>query len=416
MIVTLTPAFIATQLIVPEGKLRREFCDSVVRGLLIEARSTPYSVPTWYLRHKLNSKTAYDRLGTIKELTIPQARKLATQKKVEHAPFAKVAPEQKPALGEMKLDVFWTEHFLPYAKIHKRSWARDEVTYRIRIKPKFGDTKLLDITRYAVQQFQNELSKEKLSPASIDHHPKLLRRLLNLAVQWDMLEKNPLRGIELLNVDNQVEHYLKEDELQRLLEVLRTHENRSVCLLLMFLLSTGARSNEARQAKWSQIDTENAVWRIPAANSKSKKTRAVPLNESALWVLEEIGTRDKFEVVFVNPETGEAYTPVTHAWYRIRKLAGIPHLRIHDLRHSFASLLVSGGRSLYEVQQILGHSDPKVTMRYAHLSSKALQEAANTASVIVPRATPNAAPEVKEVEAIQAETPTAEILQFPRAA
>jgi integrase len=316
----------------------------------------------------------------------------------------------------MKLDVFWTEHFLPYAKIHKRSWARDEVTYRIRIKPKFGDTKLLDITRYAVQQFQNELSKEKLSPASIDHHPKLLRRLLNLAVQWDMLEKNPLRGIELLNVDNQVEHYLKEDELQRLLEVLRTHENRSVCLLLMFLLSTGARSNEARQAKWSQIDTENAVWRIPAANSKSKKTRAVPLNESALWVLEEIGTRDKFEVVFVNPETGEAYTPVTHAWYRIRKLAGIPHLRIHDLRHSFASLLVSGGRSLYEVQQILGHSDPKVTMRYAHLSSKALQEAANTASVIVPRATPNAAPEVKEVEAIQAETPTAEILQFPRAA
>jgi integrase len=184
----------------------------------------------------------------------------------------------------------------------------------------------------------------------------------------------------------------------------------------MFLLSTGARSNEARQAKWSQIDTENAVWRIPAANSKSKKTRAVPLNESALWVLEEIGTRDKFEVVFVNPETGEAYTPVTHAWYRIRKLAGIPHLRIHDLRHSFASLLVSGGRSLYEVQQILGHSDPKVTMRYAHLSSKALQEAANTASVIVPRATPNAAPEVKEVEAIQAETPTAEILQFPRAA
>jgi hypothetical protein len=68
-------------------------------------------------------------------------------------------------------------------------------------------------------------------------------------------------------------------------------------------------------------------------------------------------------------------------------------LRIHDLRHSFASLLVSGGRSLYEVQQILGHSDPKVTMRYAHLSAKALQAAANTASVIVPRVTPNAAPE-----------------------
>jgi len=109
-------------------------------------------------------------------------------------------------------------------------------------------------------------------------------------------------------------------------------------------------------------------------------------------------------------------TPVTHAWYRIRKLAGIPNLRIHDLRHSFASLLVSGGRSLYEVQQILGHSDPKVTMRYAHLSTKALQAAADTASVIVPRAAPNAAPEAKEAEAIPAASPTAEILQFPKAA
>jgi hypothetical protein len=78
--------------------------------------------------------------------------------------------------------------------------------------------------------------------------------------------------------------------------------------------------------------------------------------------------------------------------------------------------LVSGGRSLYEVQQILGHSDPKVNMRYAHLSTKALQEAANTASVIVPRAAPNAAPEAKEVEATPAESSTAEILQFTKAA
>lgn len=113
----------------------------------------------------------------------------------------------------------------------------------------------------------------------------------------DMLDKNPLRGFQLLNVDNQIEHYLKEDELQRLLEVLRTDDNRTVCLLLMFLLCTGSRSNEARQAKWSQIDTENAVWRIPASNSKSKKVRSVPLNDSSLWVLEQVGTRDKFDVV-----------------------------------------------------------------------------------------------------------------------
>lgn len=82
--------------------------------------------------------------------------------------------------------------------------------------------------------------------------------------------------------------------------------------------------------------------------------------------------------------TGKHQLSITRPWYRIRKAAGVK-IRIHDLRHGFASMLVSGGRSLYEVQQILGHSDPKVTMRYAHLSSKTLQEAANAGSVIVPR-------------------------------
>ena len=70
-------------------------------------------------------------------------------------------------------------------------------------------------------------------------------------------------------------------------------------------------------------------------------------------------------------------------WTRLRAKAGLPHLRIHDLRHQFASFLVNSGRSLYETQQILGHSDPKVTMRYSHLSSKALQEAANCASIMI---------------------------------
>jgi integrase len=414
MIVTLTPAFIATQLIVPAGLKKMEFRDSVVRGLLIEARSTPDSVPTWCLRQKVAGKNYFDFLAPLPELTVAQARKLATQKKGERLASAKQAPEQKPAVGEMSLDAFWTDHYLPHAKIHKRSWVRDEQLYRIRIKPRFGNCKLSEITRYAVQQFQDDLSKEKLSPSSIDHHARLLKRMLGLSVSWDLLDRNPLKGFQLLNVDNQIEHYLKEDELQRLLEVLRTHENRPVCLLLMFLLSTGARSNEARQALWSQIDVENAVWRIPAANSKSKRTRAVPLNDSALWVLEQIGTRDVGGVVFANPETGAAYTPVTHAWYRIRKLAGVPHLRIHDLRHTFASLLVSGGRSLFEVQSILGHSDPKVTMRYAHLSTKALQAAANTASVLLPKATPPAAPAGQE--AVAEAAPTAAILPFPRAA
>ena len=415
MIVNLTSAFLQSGLVVPVGKKRQEFCDSTVRGLLIEVRCTEQSTPTFYLRYKRDGKTAYDRLGNIQELTLTQARKLATLRKAEHASEAKQAPEVEVAQGEVTLDDFMCNHYMPHAKNQKRSWLRDDQLYRIRIKPKFGHLPLKNISRYEVQKFHNELGNEGLSPASADHHVKLMRRVLNVAIQWDMLERNVLKNIPLLMVDNQVENYLKEDQLVRLVEVLRTDANRPVCHILMFLLSTGSRLNEAIQAKWSQVDMENGVWRIPATNSKSKRTRSVPLNDSALWVLEQAKLQGEFDCIFANPETGKPFVTITRVWYRIRKQVGISHLRIHDLRHSFASLLVSGGRSLYEVQQILGHSDPKVTMRYAHLSTKALQAAASSASVFVPKREPKQ--EVVEMaEVISVPKTTAQILRLQRTA
>jgi integrase len=173
------------------------------------------------------------------------------------------------------------------------------------------------------------------------------------------------------------------------LAVLRTHENRGVCNVALFLLSTGARCNEALSARWEHVDVANRVWRIPATNSKSKRMRSVPLNDAALDVLSEIENREGF--LFVNPKTGTRRSTISKSWERIRTLAGLPHLRLHDLRHQFASMLVNGGRSLYEVQQILGHSDMKVTERYAHLSKKTLQDAANSASVVIRGASEEAA-------------------------
>jgi integrase len=106
----------------------------------------------------------------------------------------------------------------------------------------------------------------------------------------------------------------------------------------------------------------------------------VPLNESALDVLDQLGTEGKFDHLFVSDKTGAKLAFVHKSWNRIRLLAELPHLRIHDLRHQYASFLVNSGRSLYEVQKILGHSSHSVTERYAHLSSKSLMDAANTAS------------------------------------
>ena len=97
--------------------------------------------------------------------------------------------------------------------------------------------------------------------------------------------------------------------------------------------------------------------------------------------MDELDTEGTFDYLFVNRRTGKPYVNIMKVWSKLRRKAGLEHVRIHDLRHQYASFLVNGGRSLYEVQAILGHSDPSVTQRYAHLSTKSLQEAANSASV-----------------------------------
>jgi integrase len=413
-IVQFTKEFMATGLVCPSHMKRIEF--SVAGGpggLFAECR--PNAVPVWYVRMKNAKRTnVYKRLGTFAELTLKQAINQAALLKAEHAQAAKQAPEQKLAQGEMTLDTVWREHYYPFACLHKRSHSRDEQLYRIRIKPRFGDCKLSEITRYAVQQFQNDLSKEKLSPASQDHHLRLFARILSFSVEIGLLEKNVLKGIKLLMVDNQLHDVADAQQLQRLVEILRTDSNRPVCNILMFLLSTGARLGEARRATWDHVDVERGLWTIPAATAKSKKARTVPLNQSAMYVLEEAGKMKKFETIFANPKTGKPFVTITRVWYRLRKEAGISKMRIHSCRHQFADSVLQNGGSLYSVQILLGHSDPRVSQRYAKLSMEAQRAAANGASVLMPRATQEPAPEASAIPA--AATPTAAILPFPRAA
>ena len=390
-VLNLTSAFMATGLICPDDKKHIEYCDTEVPGLLIECRSSANAIPTWYLRYKADGKTAYTRLGNVQELGLAQARKQAITLKAEHLLSSKrPAPAVEPRTS-MVLSTFFSEHYMPYAFLHKRSAKKDEQLFRLHIGPRFGALPLDKISRREVAIFHNDLRAKGQSAASADHSLKLLRRALNLAVQWEFLEKNPLVGIALFNEANGVENYLDDAAVQRLVAVLRTDRNRTVSLLLMFLLSCGARKGSAMQAQWCEIEMDNRVWKIPAVNSKTKRSASVPLNDSAMWVLDQLDTRGKSEYLFVNKRTGKPFTSIRTVWRRISKEAklnntanGGKNVRVHDLRHTFASMLVSAGRSLYQVQQILGHSDPKITMRYAHLSAKTLQEAANAASVLVP--------------------------------
>jgi len=162
----------------------------------------------------------------------------------------------------------------------------------------FGGKLLNQISRQQIQSFHTALRESGLAAATANHQVKLLRRALNLAVEWGMLEKNPAAQISLFAEDNKVENYLDQEELERLLTVLRTDRNRPVCHIVLFLLSTGARLNEALQARWRQCDRVNHVWRIPASNSKSKKIHSVPLNDAALDILNQLDTEGRYEYLF----------------------------------------------------------------------------------------------------------------------
>jgi integrase len=376
-VMQLTQALVLSLPSCPESKSRIELCDTAVKGLYIEVRATRSDSGTFYLRYKNEEKkTAHKKLGLTTEMTLAEARTIAKQLK------AKLLQGYNPKVVQEKSTVmtfaaFFTAHYLPHVKQHNRSWKNDEQMFNTRLRALFGDIPLDKFKKADAQRFHAKLMEECLKPATCDHYLKLLRRVLNVAVDWEVITANPLARVQLFNADNRLERYLGEEELDRLLEVLYNDENRMVCSILLFLLTTGARLGEALNAKWCDIDT-NRQWRIPQAQSKSKKQRYIPLNDVAMHVLDAVGTKTNYEYIFINLGTGERYRCIKKTWTRLRKEAGLSNIRIHDLRHQYASMLVNEGRSLYEVQQLLGHSDPKVTERYAHLAPSTLQQAANS--------------------------------------
>ena len=152
--------------------------------------------------------------------------------------------------------------------------------------------------------------------------------------------------------------------------------------IISMLILTGARKREVLDAKWEDLDMERNIWRIPT--TKAGKARIVPLSDAASVLLIKLRQRKCCAHAFANPATLKPYSSVYYYWHTARKEAGLSDVRIHDLRHSFASFLVNAGRSLYEVQTLLGHTQIKTTHRYAHLSTTSLRSASNEISLAVP--------------------------------
>jgi integrase len=380
-----------TGLVCPEHLSHIEFTDETRTGLYIEVRSTSQGQGTFWYRFKDDSnRTARIKIGRTTDVTLQQAKDQVAILRAKKQLGQDIAGEERKRKQSITWDELFCSWYLPHAKQHLRSWGNLEEMHRLRISDQFGNKKLNQITKYQIQAFHASLKDQGLSPATADHHLKLIRQALNLAVEWDLLKVNPAAKIRLFNHDNKEERLMSDSELQRLMAVLDRDgkKGRNARLAVKFLLMTGARVNEALHAKWSDIDRKNRTWQIQATNSKSKRRRSVPLNDAAISVLDTLESEGKSEWVFTSCRDDglQRLTTINKVWGRLRKAADLEHVRLHDLRHMQASMLINSGHSLYVVQKVLGHSSADVSSRYSHLSTHTLQDAANSVGAYLDKA------------------------------
>ena len=342
---------------------------------------------SYRLRYRINGKLRVVTLGDANFVTAEQARssalKLLSQVRQGIDPSLKAGV---PHVLGLTVEEFFNQKYLPYVKSYKRSWDTDECMIRLHLIPQLGQIYMMAMNERDVAAFIEQMKTRGYAIGTCNRALVLLRYGFELAVRWREFgpECNPMRLYKNLIDDNKIEHFLSQKQTQSLMLEVRKSENEMLQWIVLFLLYTGARKREALDAKWANIDLEQRSWRIP--KTKSGKVRHVPLSEGAVQVLAAVKEKygqHAFTFIFANEKTGLPFVSIFYSWDAARQRAGLGYVRIHDLRHSFASFLVNAGRSLYEVQEILGHADSRTTTRYAHLSRDRLQEAVESVPLVI---------------------------------
>ena len=354
--------------------------------MYLEVRNSGLS--TYYLRYKdACDKTCHQKIGRTGDIDLDEARRRAKMLKAEITLGKDPRHKANNKKSIPTLTEFMEEQYIPYQKERIRGWSRQSDLFKNHLQACYGNLPLNKISARSVEQLITSLRNKGYAASSCNHPIRVLKHAVRLAHLWKIIDSDNLAGVKLLREENHVNNIMTDDELKRLVKALKTDKNKVVSAVCLFLLSTGCRLNEALSARWEHFDLEHRNWTIPSAHNKSRKIRSISLNPTAIQVLESLGTRDKYDHPFIG-RRGKRLTTINRVWDRLRNDAGLPHLRLHDLRHNYASFLINSGHTLYEVQMALGHSDPSVTQRYAHLSTKSLQAAADSASDAINAAMP----------------------------
>ncbi len=262
-----------------------------------------------------------------------------------------------------------------HAKVNKRSKSVRDDIHMISsiILPKLGKQGIKSITSYELQKLHRDL---KNKPYLANRVRSLLSKMFSLAKEWGWREDNPVQGIEKYQEEKR-DRWLNDTELQRLWSILNKYNHHLTTYAFKLLLLTGARKGEVLQATWDQFDLEKGLWTKPSHITKQKKKEYLPLSEKTIDVLHDVHKFKKENSPYLFPSKieGQPLQEIKTFWKKIIKEAELENVRIHDLRHTHASHLVSSGLSLHIVGKLLGHTQAATTQRYAHLADEPLRQA-----------------------------------------
>ena len=379
-----------------------EVVDSELKGFLL--RVQPSGTMTYYFSYRAqDGRKQRHRIGR-HPVTTTAARKAAAQFAADVVKGGDPQIEKKEAYAERENSRFNT--LAGFIESRYSGWAiahqkRGDETLAL-LKSSFShlySKKLTAITPWDIQKWRSEKTKNGLKPATVNRGVTTLKAVLNKAVEWDVIDVNPINKIKPLKIDTKSRiRYLSKAEESSLREALDAREadlrsgRESGNLwraergyeahnsldgefadhlkpMVLLAVNTGMRRGELFDLMWGDVDLQKKTVTIEGKTAKTGNTRHIPLNSQASQVLRAWHDQGSGKGhVFTSPATGSRFDNIKTSWSNLRTCAGIQDFRFHDLRHTFASKLVMGGVDLYTVKELMGHSTIQMTERYAHLA------------------------------------------------
>jgi excisionase family DNA binding protein len=326
----------------------------------IYSRRTKQGKDRWYLDYRDTRGKRIQRV--IRQAVSRQQAAIALQKAVQDVFNAKhnIKPAPKPVSFPELAD----QYIERYAKTNKRSWKTDR-SYIKSMTEYFGNAPLSEISSFHIEGYKAERLKQHVRHSTVNRCLAVLRRMLNLSVEWGYLQEHQRPKFKLFSEkDNLKERILTQDEETKLFQASATHLRP----ILTLALHSGMRLGEILSLTWTQIDLKKGLIRVE--RTKSGLSRLIPVNSALYGDLRATRGQSSSAFLFRNAKTEKPLGSVKTAFKAACRRAGISGLRFHDLRHTFASRLVERGADLITVKELLGHSSVKITERYTHSQSE----------------------------------------------